>query len=169
MLVADIARRAEQLAGSGAAVMLGSLHRQIRWDDSDQALLVDARYHVRIDCDDTLVLLPSAVRTRPNVLGDPCDGPRRPPVVCYPIPPAPLPDGDPTSAAELLGATRSRLLTDLARARTTTDLAARHHLSPSSVSYHLGVLYRAGLATRTRDGARVLYRRTARADSVLGQ
>ncbi|WP_399030652.1 ArsR/SmtB family transcription factor [Streptomyces sp. 15-116A] len=36
----------------------------------------------------------------------------------------------------------------------------RHFLSPATVSYHLGVLHRAGLVTRARAGRSVVYRHT---------
>jgi DNA-binding transcriptional ArsR family regulator len=61
--------------------------------------------------------------------------------------------------AELIGHTRARILTLLERPQTTADLAARLSLSPSTVSYHLGVLYRAGLLERRRDRRRVVYTR----------
>ncbi|GAA3475570.1 winged helix-turn-helix domain-containing protein [Streptomyces yanii] len=62
--------------------------------------------------------------------------------------------------AQLLGSTRAGLLTALAQPASNAELAARHFLSPATVSYHLGVLHRAGLVTRSRSGGSVLYRRT---------
>ncbi|MFG2243470.1 ArsR/SmtB family transcription factor [Streptomyces sp. NPDC048734] len=62
--------------------------------------------------------------------------------------------------ARLLGSTRAGLLAALAQPASTAQLAARHFLSPATVSYHLGVLHRAGLVTRTRAGRSVFYRRT---------
>ncbi|MFE9097968.1 ArsR/SmtB family transcription factor [Streptomyces sp. NPDC007264] len=62
--------------------------------------------------------------------------------------------------ARLLGPTRAGLLAALARPASTGELAARHFLSPATVSYHLGVLYRSGLVSRARSGRSVLYHRT---------
>ncbi|MEW2490931.1 winged helix-turn-helix domain-containing protein [Streptomyces sp. NPDC048411] len=62
--------------------------------------------------------------------------------------------------AQLLGPTRAGLLAELAQP-ASTQLAARHFLSPATVSYHLGVLHRAGLIARARSGRSVLYRRTS--------
>lgn len=61
---------------------------------------------------------------------------------------------------ELLGATRAALLADLDIAHTTADLARRHKLAAGTVSHHLGILYKAGLLDRGRDGKQVLYRRS---------
>ncbi|MFG2111873.1 winged helix-turn-helix domain-containing protein [Streptomyces sp. NPDC048718] len=60
----------------------------------------------------------------------------------------------------MLGPTRAGLLAALVRPASTAQLSERHFLSPATVSYHLGVLYRAGLVTRARAGRAVLYRRT---------
>ncbi|MFG2827909.1 helix-turn-helix domain-containing protein [Streptomyces sp. NPDC048434] len=59
------------------------------------------------------------------------------------------------------------LLRSLDRPCTTTRLAAVHHLSPSTVSYHLTRLHRAGLLTRLGDGSNVRYQRTGEADRLL--
>ncbi|WP_329101293.1 helix-turn-helix domain-containing protein [Micromonospora sp. NBC_01699] len=61
---------------------------------------------------------------------------------------------------ELLGATRAALLATLDIVHTTADLARRHNLSAATVSHHLGILHKAGLLHRRRDGKRVLYRRS---------
>ncbi|MFE1785495.1 ArsR/SmtB family transcription factor [Streptomyces sp. NPDC059506] len=63
----------------------------------------------------------------------------------------------------VLGHTRTALPAGLAQPRTTTELAALRHLSPSTVSYHLALLHRAGLATRTRSGSSVYHRRSPEA------
>ncbi|WP_107501414.1 ArsR/SmtB family transcription factor [Streptomyces viridosporus] len=60
----------------------------------------------------------------------------------------------------LFGPTRAGLLAALTQPASTTQRAARHFLSFATVSYHLGVLHRAGLVTRARSGRSVLYRRT---------
>lgn len=164
-LGADIDRRAGILARGGAASLLASLHPAIRWQDGE--IHVDSPYRADVRCDDTLVLVPSAVSSIPLTLIDPCRGERRPPVICYPVGRAMAAEPVDLGTHALLGVTRASLLADLNVARTTTELADRHHLTPSAVSYHLGILYRSGLARRSRSGPRVLYQRTSRADSLL--
>jgi DNA-binding transcriptional ArsR family regulator len=91
-------------------------------------------------------------------------------MLCYPVPrPAAVrrtPPGD-RPLADVLGGTRYALLLSLSRPLTTGDLAARHHLDPSTVSYHLTRLHRAGLLARTRHGHRVYYRRTQHAERLI--
>ena len=165
-LGADVNRRAGILAREGAASLLGGLHPSIGWQDGE--IHIESRFTADVSCDDTLVLVPSAVSAHPVTLIDPCRDDRRPPVICYPA--DVVPDGRRVdlSTQALLGATRASLLADLDAARTTTELATRHHLTPSAVSYHLGILNRSGLARRSRVGPRVLYQRTTRADVLLG-
>jgi hypothetical protein len=166
-LAADVDRQAGVLARSGAAALLSQLHPQIGWRDG--AIYIESPYEAAVDCDETLVLMPTAVRAQPNALIDPCYSERRPPIVCYPVVVAvePAPAGRTAPLGATLGATRAALLADLHVPRTTTELAGRHHLTLSAVSYHLGILHRSGLAQRSRSGARVLYRRTPHADVLL--
>ena len=67
----------------------------------------------------------------------------------------------------LVGRSRAAILEDLALPMTTTELAAELGQSPASVSQHLAVLKRSGLARSWRSGRRVLYRRTSLADGLL--
>jgi len=166
-LAADVDRQAGVLARTGAAALLSQLHPQIAWRDG--AIVIESPYEAAVECDDTLVLMPTAVRARPNALIDPCYSERRPPIVCYPVVVAaePAPAGQAAPLGATLGATRAALLADLHVPRTTTELAGRHHLTLSAVSYHLGILHRSGLAHRSRSGARVLYRRTPHGDVLL--
>jgi DNA-binding transcriptional ArsR family regulator len=60
----------------------------------------------------------------------------------------------------LLGETRVRLLALLGEPVPTVELARRLQVTPSAVSQHLRVLHATGLATRTRSGRLVLYRRS---------
>ncbi|WP_405805364.1 winged helix-turn-helix domain-containing protein [Streptomyces sp. NBC_01187] len=66
-------------------------------------------------------------------------------------------DHPPGEAA--IGPTRRALPADLDVPRTTTQLAALHQLSPSTISYHLTQLHRAGLLTRARTRNSVYYQR----------
>jgi DNA-binding transcriptional ArsR family regulator len=81
-------------------------------------------------------------------------------------------DGKPSGAnddplAALLGRGRAAVLSCLALPMSTTELAVRLGLSPPAVSQHLAILRRSGLAISWRSGRRVLYRRSALADSIV--
>ena len=69
--------------------------------------------------------------------------------------------------AALIGRSRAAILTSLALPMTTTELAIKLGQSAPAVSQHLAVLRRSSLATSWRAGRRVLYRRTALADSIV--
>ena len=69
--------------------------------------------------------------------------------------------------AALLGRSRAAILTSLALPMTTTELAIKLGQSAPAVSQHLAVLRRSSLAASSRAGRRVLYRRTALADSIV--
>jgi len=77
------------------------------------------------------------------------------------------PERPPQALAELLGASRARLLLDLAEGRSTTAIALRHGLSPATTSAHLKRLTAAGLLRRERAGREVRYQRTSLADSLV--
>ena len=69
--------------------------------------------------------------------------------------------------AALVGRTRAANLVKLAAPYSTTELARVLQASPAAVSAHLSVLRRNGLVSATRQGRRVLYRRTALATYIL--
>ncbi|MDX2847189.1 ArsR/SmtB family transcription factor [Actinacidiphila glaucinigra] len=166
-LDAEVDRCAGVLARQGAAGLFNSLHPGIRW--AGGTLRVDSRFTVAIPVP-LVIVLPSLVATEPAVVVDPVPGGRRPPMVAYPVrdrPAAPAPPS--AELAGLLGPTRAGLLGALARPASTTQLAARHFLSAATVSYHLGVLHRAGLVTRARSGRTVLYRRTPAGSRLTGR
>ncbi|WP_225833406.1 helix-turn-helix transcriptional regulator [Streptomyces sp. NK08204] len=165
---ADITRRAHTTARDGLAGMLTSLHPRIMWGDDHLRLIT--RFQGRIAHNTCLVLTPSVFNTDLHMIIDPLPhGPlRRQPMLVYPAPPESGTEPAAMSpAGALLGVTRAKLLSDLETPRTTTELSGRHFLAASSVSYHLGILHRSGLVTRTRVGHRVLYQRTLRAGSLL--
>lgn len=74
----------------------------------------------------------------------------------------------PTSDAliALIGRTRAHLLIALAEPVSTTKLARQLSITPGAASQHLSVLLDAGLATRSRVGRLVLYRRTQSGDAL---
>ncbi|MFE3635023.1 ArsR/SmtB family transcription factor [Streptomyces sp. NPDC059168] len=161
-LDAEVDRCAGVLARQGAAALFNSLHPCIRW--ADGTLRVESRYRITLPVP-LVVVVPSLVAPQPAVSVDPTRDGARPPMLVHPVRDRALADtltpaAPTTETAQLLGPTRAALLAALARPTSTAQLAARHFLSPATVSYHLGVLHRAGLVTRTRSGRSVLYRRT---------
>ncbi|WP_053643826.1 helix-turn-helix domain-containing protein [Streptomyces sp. XY431] len=166
---ADIARRAQLAARQGLASVLTGLHPRVLYDDKGVQLLVDARAKLPAKA---LYLTPTVFSSDLHVSVDPLPGARQlRPMILYPAFPGPGPEPGPepataSPAGDLIGATRARLLADLDVPRSTTELAERHWLAASTVSYHLGVLHRAGLLVRTRSGHRALYQQTARAEAL---
>ncbi|MCG6499856.1 helix-turn-helix transcriptional regulator [Kitasatospora sp. A2-31] len=162
----DIAHRAQTIARHGLSGMLAGLHPRVLWGE-DQ-LSVVSRFQGRVPGSTGLVLMPSAFATDLRMVIDsvPAAPAGRQPMFSYPSRPGPDTGSGPTVHV-LLGVTRARLLADLHTARSTTELGERHFLAASTVSYHLGILHRTGLITRTRTGPRVLYRQTPRAADLL--
>ncbi|MEV7776127.1 winged helix-turn-helix domain-containing protein [Kitasatospora sp. NPDC086791] len=161
----DITHRAQTSARHGLSGMLATLHPKVLW--SDDRLSLVSRFQGRIGGSAGLVLTPSVFTTDLRVVIDSIPGPAaREPMFAYPCGPGPQVRSGPSVHA-LLGVTRARLLSDLHTARTTGELGERHFLSTSTVSYHLGILHRSGLITRTRIGQHVLYQQTPRATDLL--
>lgn len=162
VLDAEVDRCAGVLARHGAARLFNSLHPDIRW--SDGTLRVESRFRIELPVA-LVVVVPSLVAARPAVAVDPTRAGDRPPMLACPVrdkavADAIAPAAPSAATAQLLGPTRAGLLAALAQPASTAQLAARHFLSPATVSYHLGVLHRAGLVVRARSGRSVLYRRT---------
>ncbi|MFJ4405892.1 ArsR/SmtB family transcription factor [Streptomyces sp. NPDC088910] len=164
-LEADINARSQLMARQGTGAVLDSLHPDTGWHDG--TLTVRSPFRTTVPHAPAVVMIPT-------VTGDLTPGLdpmfQHDTMLCYPVPRAPsgrraAQGGHP--AADVLGATRHSLLLSLGRPLTTTELAELHHLDPSTVSYHLTRLHRAGLLTRTRHGHRVYYRRTPQAEQLL--
>jgi hypothetical protein len=164
---ADIARRAQTIAQYGLSAMLTGLHPRVVWNSDHLRLMT--RFKGWVCGSTSLVLTPSVFATDLHMVVDSLSAPvQRQPMFAYPALRGPDTAPAPTPTAHaLLGVTRARLLSDLESARTTAELGERHFLAASTVSYHLGILHRSGLVTRTRTGHRVLYERTPRAASLL--
>lgn len=164
-LESDVQRRAGVLARRGVAGLLSCLNSQIGWHGDE--VHVASPYDVTVTWGDSLLLAPTAMADRVGVLIDPvCDPARRPPMLVYPVETEEKPVVE-AGGGSLLGATRNALLTDLAAARTTTELARRHRLTPSAVSYHLSILHRSGMVSRSRIGPGVFYQRTEHGEAML--
>ncbi|MDH6223085.1 helix-turn-helix domain-containing protein [Streptomyces sp. MJP52] len=162
VLDAEVGRCAGMLAGHGAARLFNSLHPAVEW--AGGTLRVEGGLRIALPVP-MVVVVPSIVAPRPGVGVDPTREEDRPPTLIYPVRDRVVVDAiapavPSAEIARLLGPTRAGLLAALTRPASTAQLAARYFLSPATVSYHLGVLHRAGLVTRARSGRSVLYRRT---------
>ncbi|MFF0891522.1 ArsR/SmtB family transcription factor [Streptomyces sp. NPDC003456] len=164
VLHAELNRCAGVLARQGAAKLFNSLHQDLRWEDG--TLHVESGLRIALPDVPLIVVMPSLVAPRPAAHVDPTHDEDKPPTLVYPVRSTAIarafaPAKPSAEMAQLLGPTRSGLLAALTQPASTTELAARQFLSPATVSYHLGVLHRAGLVTRSRSGRSVLYRRTS--------
>ncbi|HZC26752.1 MAG TPA: winged helix-turn-helix domain-containing protein [Actinopolymorphaceae bacterium] len=168
----DLQARGRQLARSGAASLFADLHPAIRWDG--ELLRVEGAWDLDLTANRAGLVLAPCVFAWPRpfccietptrlMLGYPARGS------------AVFWTGDngadghvtPESVPGLLGGRRAGLLADLDVPRPLHHLAARHRLSPATVSYHLGLLRRAGLVEGRRAGKEMRYERTEVADAVL--
>ncbi|MET9340421.1 winged helix-turn-helix domain-containing protein [Nonomuraea sp. NPDC003804] len=166
---ADIRRRTATLADEGLGRGLRSLHPTVTY--RDQRLRIEHEDELDIAWDQPIVLVPSTLAHRCFLeFHAPENGGLR---LVYPaLRPDALGNPEPLhraeqSLGEVLGHTRLMLLRSLVRPRTTTQLAATHHLSPSTVSYHLTRLFKAGLLERFRDGHAVRYQLSLRANQLF--
>lgn len=163
----DVAVRARSVLGGGTAALLDSLGPFARWNPphlevdypTDRELHLEGR---------GLTLVPSYFCwRRPTALADP----GLDPVLVYPIARQPLDivrSGE-QRLEQLLGRTRSAVLTDVAshRTRTTTEVAHTLGLAPASASYQVGVLRGAGLIVSHREGKHVAHSATPLAFGLL--
>jgi hypothetical protein len=76
--------------------------------------------------------------------------------------------GNGSSLDALIGEQRARILRRLDRPASAGAVAEAIIATPSAATHHIDALERAGLATRERNGRRVMVRRTARGTSLLG-
>ncbi|NUR27075.1 MAG: winged helix-turn-helix transcriptional regulator [Catenulispora sp.] len=151
----DITARATITARNGFDHMIGGLHPNLTWQDGGLNIhlpVPDAREVTAT----AVILAPSVFVHVFDYLIDPADAPaRRVPTITYRAirsPSASRPRLD-----ELIGTTRVHLLAALATPHSTDELAERLHLSRSTVSYHLQILYRAGLLHRNQHNRVVYY------------
>ncbi|GAA3574748.1 DUF5937 family protein [Nonomuraea rosea] len=171
VLEADMLHRAQRIAQGGATSVLRDLDHRVTFADGELRLYAghSLSYDVAV-AGRGLWLVPALFV--PQTIAP--VGPDEPPTVVYRCRgigtlwelPAARP---PEALAELIGATRARLLATLDEPMSTTELARRHGVTPSAVSQHLAVLRRAGLLSRARVGHLVLYARTELADQLMIQ
>lgn len=154
-------RHIQAAARQGIGAVLNDLHPGLRW--ADDQLVVDKPYAEQVRFADAELVLVPAMATWPRLvvqLCDPADA-----SVGYPVAPGLGLSGGPAEA--LLGRGRSRVLRHTGAAVTTTELGRRLGMAASTVSYHLAILLRAGLVSRTRHGREVRYARTEKGDRLL--
>ncbi|GAA2577166.1 DUF5937 family protein [Winogradskya consettensis] len=168
MLEADTTYRARQLAVGGARLLFADIHPNISWTDG--ALRIDQMIgHFRVSAAGRgLLLLPSVFAYK----AIPPMNATEPPWLAYPargiatlwqsaVPPGP------EVMAALLGPPKATLLQLLSEPLPTVELARLLRVTPGAVSQHLQTLHAAGLVTRTRNGRRVLYRRSTLGDHLI--
>jgi DNA-binding transcriptional ArsR family regulator len=164
VLDGDIASRSDVLARRGVGDVLGSLHRELRWDG--QRISVRKPYDERREIAGAdLVLSPTALGW-PGLTVQVCT----PADAVFSYPADAIGQRRPYRAQaldELIGPSRAAILRDLDVPRSTAELSDRQSLTRPTVSHHLGVLLRAGMLVRQRRGKLVLYRRSARGDSLV--
>ena len=161
VLDADIARRLNSLGRLGAAATIAALHPDIAFDGRLLRIQMPP-WDERGRLEDTEVVLAPTLFGPGRVSPQLCRADEA--VITYPALSGRAEDRGGARAVEaLIGTTRSALLAELAVPRSTSVLSERLHLSPATVSYHLGILHDSGLVLRRRDRHTVLYERSARA------
>jgi hypothetical protein len=170
LLRADIAVRSRRIAESGIGAMIQTLHDRVEWHDGAVRVAMRIWSEV-VDCRGSgLVLVPSVMgATGCFVLTEP---PAQP-TLFYPAQGVTAswardPAHVTSALGALLGPARARILLDAHEPRTTSQVARDTALAISTASHHLTVLRDAGLLASTRDGARVLHRRTPLGEAMVG-
>jgi hypothetical protein len=166
----EILRRARQMSAGGPAALFSDLHPQVTWErDTLQIAYRTVDAHRRLDGERGLVLVPT-VFAWPGVFSQQ-NPPWQPGLVYPPRGVATLwetaGNAVPEGLAQVIGRTRTWLLTELDAPASTGELAERTGLSAPNVSYHLTALRGAGLLARHRVGRTVLYLRTDAAELLL--
>lgn len=167
VLEEDLLVRGRSLATEGAAKLFADLHPALRWDG--EVLTLESPHEVDLTANaNGLVLAPCVfTETRPFCLIESLD---RVMLGYRARGSAKIWNGSATEPPKtsLIGDRRTQLLEDLDVPRAAHHLAARQLLAPPTVSYHLGLLHRAGLVRRWRVGKQIFYERTPAAETLLG-
>jgi DNA-binding transcriptional ArsR family regulator len=166
-LEGEIAARARRLVATGSEAAFADLDPTVTWDGRDLTVSPVTPAPRDVDLDGRgLLLIPSVLAwgVWPRV-----DAPWDPALTYQPpgVGDLWLRDAGGGSALEdLIGRRRAALLRSLERPTSTRSLALRTGWSAGGVSSHLGVLRRAGLVARRREGRQVVYSRTAAGDAL---
>jgi len=152
----DLARRADTMTRKGVGYLLGGLHPRLSFDGDQLHFASRFTETCHLEGED-LVLTPT-VFGWPTFSLQVCD----PTNAIITFPASGVADGPPGRGplATLLGSSRALILADLGVPRSTDELSRRHSLAPATVSYHLRVMFKAGLLLRSREGHHVRYRRS---------
>jgi hypothetical protein len=167
VLEEDLLVRGRSLATEGAAQLFADLHPALRWDGAE--LTLESPHEVDLTANGNGLVFAPCVFTEARpfciieslsrvMLGYRARGSAK------------VWNGgtaDPPPKGTLLGDRRTKLLADLDVPRAAHQLAARQLLAPPTVSYHLGLLHRAGLVRRRRVGKQIFYERTPTAEALL--
>jgi DNA-binding transcriptional ArsR family regulator len=162
----ELHHRGQMLAGDGMAATFARVSPRMIWRDGRLLLDVTAQDHRTADeglrCTTSVFLYDRLLQGRMS------DGTEHIHYTAYGAGAAwqQRQCGPSTALTDLFGAVRAGLLVGLAEPRTTADLAVQQNVAASTVSYHLGVLHRAGLLNRHRDGKYVLYQRTQLGEAI---
>lgn len=151
----DIAQRSMLSSQVGMGGMLASLHPHLGWRGG-QIRVDPSLRDVHFQAHDTDVVLVPTVFATDRVwtqFGDRADV-----WLGYPISGDQVTAASHAATAALLGSSRAAIVDLLTVRRTTQELAGLLGLSPSVVSHHLHILYRAGVIVRDRCGRSVYYR-----------
>lgn len=168
-VVADRARRVEQLAHHGVEHVLANLHPGVRWEPPVLQIFefVDTDVHLGgrgLRLQPSFFCWQAPTKLRDLALS---------PVLVYPTRPPPgslVGDGqsDTTSTLEsLLGRTRAQALEATVTGCTTTELARICGVSPSAASQHSAILRNSALITTRREGLSVIHEITPLGLSLL--
>ena len=153
----DIAQRSSDVASDGMADVLEHLSPRVHWLPEGE-LLVEKPWPGTFDLSGPgLVLVPSVFGSDEPLTDFDDTGA---PMLVYAVEPVSAETHDERAArARLFGRTRAEVLEALEDPSTTSELSSRLGLPLSTVSTHLGVLHRAGMITRRRQGRSVVYHR----------
>ncbi|MGW7008197.1 ArsR/SmtB family transcription factor [Streptomyces sp. NPDC054933] len=161
-LEADVTARASAIARHGLADTLNHRASNLEWRDGRLTVHSPpgSPDHLEVMLDAHAVILVPSVFTARALFGaaeSPSAPAARNPLIVYPAAPADC--LAPSGEHQLIGATRAKVLAELSQPLSTAEIAQRVYLSPATVSYHLQILHRTGLVTRTRRSRHVLYQR----------
>ncbi|NGN94334.1 helix-turn-helix transcriptional regulator [Nocardioides sp. KC13] len=170
VLEADIVHRGRTIVHSGMAAMFADISPRVALaDDLLTIQLVTSKVdYRRTTAGDGLTLVPTLFTRNPSTP----ISPEEPPVMFYPArglgtlwttdrPQAPR------ALQDLIGATRSGLLTLLEAPASSTELAVRLGVTTTAVNQHLRAMRAAGLLTSARHGRSVLYLRSDLGDRFI--
>lgn len=156
-LEADLARRAETMSRDGIGRLLSALHWRLGFDGD--RLYFASRFTETSQLRRTDLVLTPTVLGWPRFALQVCDPMNA--VISYPASGLADRSASRGDLGGLLGSSRAKILADLGVPRSTAELSRRHGLAPATVSYHLGIMFGAGLLLRSRDGHEVRYRRSS--------